>query len=99
MGAKPALGRTFLAEEDRPGGNAVAVISNALWQNRFGSDPAAIGKTVTVDGSATSIVGIMPAGFNFPDGIEIWIPGVSKHRWSRRFRFTAARVTFYSMGA
>jgi len=80
MGAKPALGRAFLAEEDRPGGNAVAVISNALWQNRFGSDPAAVGQTVTVDGSATSIVGIMPAGFNFPDGIEIWMPGVFQHQ-------------------
>jgi putative ABC transport system permease protein len=80
LGAKPVLGRTFLAEEDRPGGHAVAVISNALWQNRFGSDPAAIGKTVTVDGSATSIVGIMPAGFNFPDGIEIWMPGVFQHQ-------------------
>jgi predicted permease len=80
LGAKPTLGRTFLEEEDRPGGNAVAVISNALWQNRFGSNPAAIGKTVTVDGSATTIVGVMPAGFNFPDGIEIWMPGVFQHQ-------------------
>jgi putative ABC transport system permease protein len=80
MGAKPALGRTFLDEEDRPGGNAVAVISNALWQNRFGSDPAVIGKTFAVDGSATTIVGVMPAGFNFPDGIEIWMPGVFQHQ-------------------
>ncbi|HWY46836.1 MAG TPA: ABC transporter permease [Bryobacteraceae bacterium] len=80
FGAKPALGRTFLEQEDRPGGNAVAVISNALWQNRFGSDPEAIGKTFTVDGSATTIVGIMPAGFNFPDGIEIWMPGAFQHQ-------------------
>ena len=80
MGAKPVLGRTFLAEEDRPGSSAAAVISNALWQNRFGSDPAVIGKTVTVDGSAATIVGVMPAGFNFPDGIDIWLPGVFQHQ-------------------
>ena len=80
LGAKPALGRIFLEQEDRPGGNAVAVISNALWQNRFGSDPATIGKTFTVDGSATTIIGVMPGGFNFPDGIEIWMPGVFQHQ-------------------
>src|SRR5258708_5613494 len=55
LGAKPAVGRTFLDDEDRPGGSAVAVISHALWQNRFGSDPAAAGKTIAVDGSATAI--------------------------------------------
>jgi putative ABC transport system permease protein len=80
FGAKPALGRNFLEAEDRPGGPSVAIIGNALWQNRFGSDPAAIGKTFTVDGSATTIVGIMPAGFNFPDGIEIWMPGIFQHQ-------------------
>jgi predicted permease len=79
FGAKPALGRAFLEQEDRPGGASVAVISNALWQNRFGSDPAAIGKTFTLDGSATTIVGVMPAGFDFPEGAEIWAPGIFQH--------------------
>jgi putative ABC transport system permease protein len=79
FGAKPSAGRTFLDDEVRPGGNPVAVISNVLWQNRFGSDPAAIGKTVTVDGSATTVVGIMPAGFDFPDSTEIWIPRIFEH--------------------
>ena len=80
FGVKPALGRTFLEQEDRPGGNAVAIISNALWQNRFGSDPAAIGKTFAVDGSTTTIIGVMPPGFNFPDGMEIWLPGAFQHQ-------------------
>src|ERR1700682_1659089 len=80
LGSKPALGRTFLEEQERPGANSVAIISNPLWQNRFGSDPAAIGQVFTVDGTATTIVGIMPAGFNFPDGIEIWMPGVFQHQ-------------------
>ncbi|HTA67417.1 MAG TPA: ABC transporter permease, partial [Bryobacteraceae bacterium] len=80
FGVKPALGRTFLEQEDRPGGNAVAIISNALWQNRFGSDPAAIGKPFAVDGSTITIIGVMPAGFNFPDGMEIWLPGAFQHQ-------------------
>jgi predicted permease len=79
FGAKPSAGRTFLDDEDRPGGNPVAVISNALWQNRFGSDPAAIGKPITVDGSTTTIVGVMPAGFDFPNGTEIWAPRIFEH--------------------
>jgi putative ABC transport system permease protein len=79
FGVKPAAGRTFREEESRPGGDFVAVISTALWQNRFGSDPGAIGKTMTVDGSATTIVGIMPAGFDFPSGVEIWIPRMFEH--------------------
>jgi putative ABC transport system permease protein len=76
FGAKPSAGRTFLEGEDRPGGNFVAVIGSALWQNRFGSDPAAIGKVVTIDGSPTTIVGIMPAGFDFPPDTEVWIPRI-----------------------
>ncbi|HEX4594770.1 MAG TPA: ABC transporter permease [Bryobacteraceae bacterium] len=79
LGAKPLLGRTFLNDEDRPGAASVAVISNVLWQNRFGSDRGAIGKTVTVDGAPTTIVGIMPAGFVFPEGIEIWVPKFFEH--------------------
>ena len=79
LGSKPALGRTFLDEEERPGANSAAIISNPLWQNRFGSDPSAIGKTVTVDGSATTIIGVMPPAFNFPDGTEIWLPKIFEH--------------------
>jgi predicted permease len=79
LGTKPSSGRTFLDDEERPGANPVAVISNALWQNRFGSDPAAIGKSITVDGAATIIVGIMPAGFDYPNGAEIWVPRIFEH--------------------
>ncbi|HYL77744.1 MAG TPA: ABC transporter permease [Bryobacteraceae bacterium] len=79
FGAKPSAGRTFLEEETQPGGNPVAVISNVLWQNRFASDPAAIGKTISIDGAPTTIVGIMPPGFEYPPGTEIWVPRFFEH--------------------
>jgi putative ABC transport system permease protein len=79
FGAKPSAGRTFLKDEERPGGNSVVVISNALWQNRFGSDAAAIGKSITVDGAPATVIGVMPAGFEYPDGTEIWMPKVFEH--------------------
>src|SRR5262245_41362400 len=81
LGVKPILGRTFLAEEDQPGGNRVAVISHGLWQRRFGADPGLIGKTIQVDGESHVVVGVMPPNFKFlwietPSGVEneIWIP-------------------------
>jgi len=65
LGVKPMLGRTFLAEEDRPGANRVAVISHGLWQRRFGADPGLIGKTIEVNSESHVVVGVMPPGFKF----------------------------------
>ena len=79
LGVKPALGRTFLDDEEQPGGNSVVIISHNLWENRLGSDPAAVGKSMTVDGSTTTVVGIMPAGFDFPSGVDIWAPRIFEH--------------------
>jgi len=75
LGAKPALGRTFLPEEDRPGGaTQVAVLSHPLWQSRFGADPGIVGRTLRLEGQSTTVIGVMPAGFAFPDWAELWIP-------------------------
>jgi putative ABC transport system permease protein len=64
LGVRPALGRFFLPAEDRdPGAPAVAVLGHALWRERFGSDPAAIGATVTLNGRAFEVVGVAPEGF------------------------------------
>jgi putative ABC transport system permease protein len=64
LGAKPFLGRTFTEEEDRVGNVApVILISHALWRQRFGSDPAVIGKTVTLNRMATTIIGVLPPDF------------------------------------
>ncbi|MEO8657156.1 MAG: ABC transporter permease [Bryobacteraceae bacterium] len=79
FGVKPTAGRTFLDGEEKQGSAGVAVISHTLWQNRFGSDPTAVGKTVNIDGEATAIVGIMPAGFDFPENTEVWTPRIFGH--------------------
>jgi predicted permease len=75
FGVKPALGRTFLPEEDRPGGaTQVAVLSHPLWQSRFGGDPAILGRTLRLEGRSYTVIGVMPAGFAFPDWAELWLP-------------------------
>ncbi|HVZ20916.1 MAG TPA: ABC transporter permease, partial [Vicinamibacterales bacterium] len=71
---QPALGRGFNADEDTPGKDHVIVLSHALWQQRFGADPAVIGREIQVDGVSREIVGVMPADFSYPAGIEAWIP-------------------------
>jgi putative ABC transport system permease protein len=67
LGARPALGRGFLPEEEKPGNHRVAVLSHGLWQRAFGADPDIIGKTLTLSGNAFTIVGVLTQGFQFPD--------------------------------
>jgi putative ABC transport system permease protein len=77
LGVGPALGRPFTEEEDRPGAPLVAVISHGTWQRRFGSDGGVIGREILLDGEKTTVVGVMPQGFNFPVGqkeMEFWVP-------------------------
>jgi putative ABC transport system permease protein len=72
---QPILGRTFRAEEEREGAHHVAILSNGLWRRRFGADPAVIGRTVQLDGESYSIVGVLPARFQFYQSrTEIWTP-------------------------
>ena len=74
MGISPQLGRTFRSEEDAPGQDLVAVISNSLWQRRLGGRPDVLGDTVVVNGRSHVIVGVAPEGFDFPRNTEIWLP-------------------------
>ena len=74
LGVQPALGRAFTAEEDQAGNDRVVILSDRLWQARFNGDRTILGKTITLDGIARTIVGIMPRGFTFPAGSEVWTP-------------------------
>src|SRR6185369_1391043 len=67
LGREPLYGRTFTAQEDTPGNNHVALLSYALWQRRFGGNPNILGQSINLDSEPTTVVGIMPADFDFPD--------------------------------
>ncbi|MGA2880900.1 MAG: ABC transporter permease [Bryobacteraceae bacterium] len=66
LGVSPVIGRTFTADEDRPGGRPVALISESLWRRRFGADTGILGRALTLNGSAYTVVGILPGSFQFP---------------------------------
>jgi putative ABC transport system permease protein len=75
LGIDPLLGRGFLAEEDKPEGARVALISANLWQHRFGGDPQVLGRTITLAGTPHLVIGVMSADFQFPySGIDVWVP-------------------------
>ena len=71
---QPVRGRFFLAEEDKPGTNNVAIVSERFWQRRFGRDEAILQSTLTLDNKPYSIVGVMPASFRFPGEFDVWLP-------------------------
>jgi predicted permease len=73
----PALGRTFSEDEDDPGAPQLAVLSHALWTERFGADGGVLGRGITLDGEPYEVIGVMPAGFRYPNDVtEIWVPHV-----------------------
>jgi putative ABC transport system permease protein len=74
LGARAALGRVFDEEDDRTGGPAVVVISDRLWRERFGADPKVVGQSITLNRTAFNVLGVMPPAFNFPTGVDLWIP-------------------------
>jgi putative ABC transport system permease protein len=74
LAVRPLWGRVFTPEEDNPDNDEVALLGYGLWQRRFGGDPNIVGQRVNLDGSQYTVVGIMPAGFQYPRGAEIWTP-------------------------
>jgi len=85
LGIAPARGRTFTAEDDRPGAPPTVLLSHDLWTRRFGADPGLVGGTIQVDGEARQVIGVLPPGFVFPPGMslegtppaesaELWVP-------------------------
>ncbi len=74
IAVQPQLGRAFLPEEEEPGKNQEIILSHALWQQRYASDPSILGKNVKVDGKPFTVVGVMAKGFDFPMPAEAWFP-------------------------
>ncbi len=70
---QPLIGRTFARGEDGPGSRSLAVLSESMWRRRFAGSSAVLGESVVVNGSASTVIGVMPAAFGFPRrDIEVW---------------------------
>jgi putative ABC transport system permease protein len=76
LGVQPLLGRSFLPQEGEPGASHVVILGHGLWESRFAADPNIIGRTITLEGETYTVVGVMPANFQFPlMGISnLWSP-------------------------
>jgi len=85
----PAMGRTFLPEEDETGGNDVVLLSDGFWQSHFAGDRNIIGKVLLLDGKSTAVIGVLPASFRFPQQFpepDVWVPRVTDTPVARRPR-------------
>jgi predicted permease len=78
FGVQPTMGRAFREEECRPGGARVAILSDDFWRTKFATDPNILGQAITINGVATTIIGVMPRDFLLPlptaDHVQIWLP-------------------------
>ncbi len=74
LGVAPMLGRVCTEAENLPGGNAVVILSYAVWQQRFGADRGILGRTLDLNGRTRTVIGVMPQGFEFPPQATMWSP-------------------------
>ncbi len=75
MCVSPAEGRWFWDAEGEPGAPLVAILAHGFWMRRYGGDPGVLGRSLTLNGVATEIIGVMPASFEFPESrVELWVP-------------------------
>ncbi len=78
VGQQPILGRDFAPSDELPGAPPVAILRYELWDSRFQKDPAIIGRVVRIDDLPTTVIGVMPRGFSFPQRLELWMPMVQQ---------------------
>jgi len=74
LGVQPILGRQFRPEEDKLNAAPVALIGFDIWKTHFGGDPSVVGKTIPINGKQTTIIGVMPKGWRFPEASDLWMP-------------------------
>jgi putative ABC transport system permease protein len=74
IGLNPQIGRTFSEEEDKAGGQRLAVISDGLWQRAFNRDPAVLGRSINLHNQLYTVLGVMPPQMTSPSGVDVWLP-------------------------
>jgi putative ABC transport system permease protein len=74
LGTQPALGRGFVRQDDRPGAQAVVIVSDDVWQRRYAGDRSVIGRSIMIDGQPHTVIGVMPPRFGFPFTQQLWLP-------------------------
>ena len=74
LGVSAAIGRTFTAAEERPGDDHVVLLSDSFWRERFAGARSVLGTSITLDGVAYTVIGVMPPTFDFPHGAALWTP-------------------------
>jgi predicted permease len=74
VGQKPMLGRDFTAADEAPGAAPVAVLRYSFWSGQYARDPAIVGRTVRINRIPTTVIGVMPPGFSFPQNQDLWVP-------------------------
>jgi putative ABC transport system permease protein len=99
LGAEAALGRTFSEAEGAPDGEAVVILSDGLWRDAFGSDPAVIGRTLDLNGTTREVIGVMPADFGHPNrDARLWTPLVVNPAQAPLAAFGATGIARMSPG-
>jgi len=76
LGVQPAFGRDLIEDDDKPGAGRVVIISHGFWQSALAGDPQVVGQVLTLEGIPRTVVGVMPATFEFPRGASMWAPVV-----------------------
>src|SRR5881227_1762619 len=74
IGQAPMLGRDFSPDDDRPGAAAVVILGNGIYKDRYGSDPSVLGRSIKINEVPATVIGVMPEGFKFPTGADLWMP-------------------------
>jgi len=98
LGVAPVMGRNFSEEEETEGRDQVVVLTHRLWRGRFGANPDILGTTLTLDGQPFTVVGVLPAGFEYPQGTDLYVPFaptpdmLDPNARGRRFLDVVARV-------
>ncbi len=94
VGQRPIMGRDFTPADEEPGAAPVAILNYSFWERRYAKDPAILGRTVRMNGAPTTIIGVMPRGFSFPQRVDVWVPLVKTAEVLNR----ATRNTWFAFG-